>query len=348
MLLAFHCPLLVALFLLLARAECFSPATWMKDYRHALANKTLLDLTLPGTHDSASFYISNQTAGEGPVYNELLNLLKFVSKKLGIPIEVIIKRWSKSQTNNFSDQLKLGVRYIDLRAFFYDSTWYSHHSVALGTPLSNLLAQIAAFLQANRDEIVLIEVSHTMYDRGTEQHYDELAALFLDRGGLGAMLYNASAHALSTFTYAQAVARNERVFVIFPAYAPPSPIFLNRLALWNTFADTPALHTMFERNLRFIADYRLGYYLYPLFKLSYTLTADLWTILASIFDRRAPQTLLELIAEANPQLHTFYYQLVQHSQRAKTQLGNVLIIDNIEKSMNVDFIAICLNSSNIK
>ncbi|XP_034232763.1 PI-PLC X domain-containing protein 1-like isoform X1 [Thrips palmi] len=110
--------------------------TWMADFRAELGRLRLVDLFIPGTHDSASV----QEDGR----------------------QNIIDRYTVTQDESILGQLIYGVRYIDLRVGFYsskDKQWWANHGVVRMQPLQGVLSDIKAFV-GNTDEIVILDVQN--------------------------------------------------------------------------------------------------------------------------------------------------------------------------------------------
>jgi hypothetical protein len=83
----------------------------MYDNRDALGGKDLLNISMPGTHDSTAFSLTNRIMpGSLPwPWIELLDLLA----KAGMGY---IVNWAKSQTADLTTQLNHGIRFFDFRA----------------------------------------------------------------------------------------------------------------------------------------------------------------------------------------------------------------------------------------
>lgn len=70
----------------------------------AIPTKTkLFDLVIPGTHNSHSYDIMG--------------------------VEIVASCIVRCQGDSITDQLKMGVRCIDLRLCYYDNDWYCSHGV---------------------------------------------------------------------------------------------------------------------------------------------------------------------------------------------------------------------------
>ena len=95
---------------------------WMEAASHAIGGLTLLDLTLPGTHDTLTFDMSNklpQNSDSNPMKKETVQTYQAVIGK-GISLmtqetQNIIKDSCKNQVETITRQLDLGVRFFDWR-----------------------------------------------------------------------------------------------------------------------------------------------------------------------------------------------------------------------------------------
>ena len=86
----------------------------MGDNADALAARTLHDITLPGSHDSASFFLDGKVM-PGSLPWPLNDIVQMATDAGTLAASYII-RWSQSQTLDIAEQLEAGIRYFDLRA----------------------------------------------------------------------------------------------------------------------------------------------------------------------------------------------------------------------------------------
>lgn len=94
--------------------------------------KKLGDLSIPGTHDSGMF------DGTGPAY-------------------FFGRAWAKTQSLNWSQQLKQGIRFFDIRV--NDEMWIKHGSAfANGQSLSTFLNAMVDFLKQHPKETIIFRV----------------------------------------------------------------------------------------------------------------------------------------------------------------------------------------------
>jgi hypothetical protein len=86
----------------------------MGDNDDKLASKSLLNISLPGTHDSASYHLTRRIM-PGTLPWPLDTVVQLATDAGLSTAEYIIK-WSQSQRFNIGEQLRHGIRYFDLRA----------------------------------------------------------------------------------------------------------------------------------------------------------------------------------------------------------------------------------------
>eukprot|EP01126_Amoeba_proteus_P042824 TRINITY_DN4665_c0_g2_i1.p1 TRINITY_DN4665_c0_g2~~TRINITY_DN4665_c0_g2_i1.p1 ORF type:complete len:230 (-),score=35.23 TRINITY_DN4665_c0_g2_i1:622-1224(-) len=114
---------------------------WMEEHWDTISHLTLKDITVPGTHDSGSWSVTDQLLGVPTWLDEIVKIADF----LHLPVGTIIDWWAQSQTQNFFDQFTGGIRYVDVRVI-YDTTnryWRTHHGIDLTAKrLSHSIPQV--------------------------------------------------------------------------------------------------------------------------------------------------------------------------------------------------------------
>ena len=87
---------------------------WMAQNSDRIKNTPLLNLTLPGSHDSAAYDLNGHIMpGQLPW---ALRQLLIAAETLGLPPERYIIKWSEAQSLSLAEQLQNGIRFVDLRA----------------------------------------------------------------------------------------------------------------------------------------------------------------------------------------------------------------------------------------
>jgi len=160
-------------------------ANWMKE-TEGIRDKQLWQVTLPGSHDSMTYYLTNNFAeGQDPTpewIQAILDIGKYVPL---IPTDQIKKfqqelgkDWSRAQEQSALQQLNGGVRFFDIRPSYYDNDYYSYHGL-VGSRMSSIFEQIAQYMSSVESELVILKVSH--FNNFNDQRHREFIQLIGDR-----------------------------------------------------------------------------------------------------------------------------------------------------------------------
>lgn len=302
-----------------------NPETWIGDGLPIIGGLSVKNLTIPGTHDSGSYYLTpaDMPGDASEFWDAVYTLANELDKSVG---EVALL-WSRTQDLNFYQQMQGGIRYFDLRAGYNKttSTWVTFHFLQ-GAPVIELLQNISEYMKTYRSEIVIIEISH-FRGNPTEQNIIELKNLVYQI--LGPLLCPVDLN--FGFNIGQMVSSGQRALVTMESgfdgkfIWPPD-------AIYNTYADTPDLGKMIVFNNETVQRFEKEGCSGCLFKISWTLTAGNKEILESVVPWK-PHSLIELADHANKALPSFWNSI----KKNKWRMGNVLIIDHFESSqiMNV-------------
>ncbi|CAB3400846.1 unnamed protein product [Caenorhabditis bovis] len=135
---------------------------WMTNLPVELKRKPLHKLCIPGSHDSGAYKLNvSLPVGHDQNYWKLLHQ---IAKIRGV--KTIIKNWSETQTLSIKEQLNIGVRYFDLRIELvekppfcsFDDIFAVH--ALYGESVPSFLNDIKEFLDANKEEVVILDVNH--------------------------------------------------------------------------------------------------------------------------------------------------------------------------------------------
>jgi len=305
-----------------------------------ISNRTLLQVTLPGTHDSGAYNLSTKLL---PNYTNLIfeDLIR-IAEALGIPIQDIITPWSTAQSCNFYQQLSGGIRYLDVRAGYcpllecWDDAgpgWYAFH-FELANTIDTLLQQVAQFLDENPNEVIIVEISHTNVDETDQQNDLELLQLVQNR--LGPYLYPRSYGFNSSI--GEMITTGKRALVSLDL---DNQTLLDSTDLWygntiyNTYANSDNLTQMINYNTEQVEYYNNGFDRSQLFKLSWTLTPQTTTMEKSILPNE-PRSLYELSSKA---IGSPLVDFAQVQKQKMLPLGNIVIIDFFDESQIVEVTA---------
>lgn len=163
----------------------WSSRTWMGDLAHVIGNRTLFDIAIPGTHDSATHRISlyNKIA-PGQDLPEYINKIRSVTQYAVFLTDAvaadILAGWAKAQRKSIYDQLIDGIRYFDLRVAYMDGELYIAHGMVSCT-MDEVLGDIQRFVDEYPREIVLMEMSH--FGGMTDEAHTRLAKMVYDAFG---------------------------------------------------------------------------------------------------------------------------------------------------------------------
>ncbi|MBL8565174.1 MAG: hypothetical protein JNM89_05605 [Hyphomicrobiaceae bacterium] len=163
---------------------------WMTALRRRIGNVPLRNVAMPGTHDSGSYAI-NAFSPAGldapPPLPEIYAALKSLGYVLPqTAIGAVIANWSVAQGWAFGEQLKRGVRYLDLR-LQADGGKYNFVHGLVSAPLGDLVAQVADFYARKEyeDEVVILHFNH-FYNFSSPSDYEAVAGAL--QKGLGSLL----------------------------------------------------------------------------------------------------------------------------------------------------------------
>lgn len=139
----------------------------MWDLHDIIGHLSIAQVAMAGTHNTATYEITRKSkfGRDGPKAlrgnGALSGFLRFFGG-------AIFPSWSKCQRMNVADQLRFGVRYLDLRVAPYSAvstTLYTTHGL-LSTKLDAVLAAVEAFLRdpVSSHEFVLLDFQHVFLD----------------------------------------------------------------------------------------------------------------------------------------------------------------------------------------
>ncbi|CAF1478272.1 unnamed protein product [Adineta ricciae] len=250
---------------------------WMQQLLPYIAHYHLINLTLPGTHDAASFTLTSALSPDptgSPVFDALVKL----AEKLGIPLQDVITPWAESQGKNLYDQAEDGMRYFDIRAAYNGTDWCSYH-FELGLPIYTHLVALHSFLLSHPNEIMVIEISHLASKNLTQNNLNILRDMVINL--FDSMLYPRTKSFNST-TIGEMIASNQRVVISLSDDAT----IANYTQLWygssmiNSYANSDSLAQMTAYNWQQVTQFNSipALPVSALFKLSWTLTPQVSTI----------------------------------------------------------------------
>lgn len=292
---------------------------WMGNSLGKIGDKSLKQITLSGTHDSGAYNLTDALMPDAE--SDTIEDLVWLSEHLMSPVGDIIRDWSESQDWTFYQQLQGGMRYLDLRAGWDNSTctWKAFH-MQIGNSILDLLTEVRAFLDSHPKEIVILEVSHfDGYPTQNDIFTLELMIVKLFNG-----LFIPTSISLNT-TINTLLYNDYRVLIALDSFPVTTEYIWNTDILYNSYANTPSLAEMKSYNDDKVQEYMNGEHSSQLFKISWTLTPNSTTILTSILPWEL-NSLIELADLANSEFVDYWAD-----QKIKgNKLGDIVLFDHFE------------------
>ncbi|XP_029434708.1 PI-PLC X domain-containing protein 2 isoform X2 [Rhinatrema bivittatum] len=133
------------------------PADWMGSLGPGLSALPLANLAIPGSHDSFSFWVDE----ESPIGADQAASVRRLAR-IAL-VKKLIKKWSVTQSLTFKEQLESGIRYFDLRvssrADEAGEEIYFLHGL-FGMKVRDGLTAINTFLRHHGREVVFLDFNH--------------------------------------------------------------------------------------------------------------------------------------------------------------------------------------------
>jgi len=152
-------------------------SNWMSkaaEEEERFGSARLADLTLPGTHNSASYDLTTELNKNDPDYATV------EQGTFSVP-ETVVSSWvcgyALTQSLSVSEQLQAGARYLDLR-FDFDaakSEWRAFHFL-WGLDMLDVLDQIATFAGAHPKEVIVLQFGEIYNPDVTAEQRDDYAS----------------------------------------------------------------------------------------------------------------------------------------------------------------------------
>ena len=159
---------------------------WMADIDESIKDRRLLDVVLPGSHDSGTFSINHNSGWASLVDKEDWQWVQ----DLDAPIDNLDRRiaslWARTQSRTFKQQLDSGICYFDVRFLYNDADmkFYVHHTL-IGPESEIVFNDIATFLNNpdHKKEIIILDLTHwkNMDETRHKEFTGRIYALFGDK-----------------------------------------------------------------------------------------------------------------------------------------------------------------------
>jgi hypothetical protein len=145
-----------------ARAEGDSHGSWMARHKELMRNLAVNQVALLGSHDAVSHSIHE---GAKPAKGYLTHTGHHLSRHASAA-DLLSAR---CQSASIGEQLRHGVRYLDLRIAHQDHEYWGMHMWLSTTPCfgeRGFLGEIKSFLADHPDEVVLLLAQHLYSEHG--------------------------------------------------------------------------------------------------------------------------------------------------------------------------------------
>ena len=123
--------------------------TWMGGNAAVLGGSTLLDLSLPGTHDALTYDLSTTVSEAGIDDHPALAAVLHAASAAGVVPEAagaFVRGQAQTQALNVSAQLDAGVRFVDFRVMYTSGDWYGLHLLQTRRPAAAYLSELRAWV----------------------------------------------------------------------------------------------------------------------------------------------------------------------------------------------------------
>ncbi|XP_017494293.1 PREDICTED: PI-PLC X domain-containing protein 3 [Rhagoletis zephyria] len=133
---------------------------WMTSLPIVLRSLPVINLAIPGSHDSMSYGIKSG-AKPAPDAEKSTIWLNFC-------FPWFVRRWAKTQSSSVLEQLGLGVRYFDLRVCQKNDKYFFAHGL-FAMEAFEPLEEVKQFLISNKEEVCILDFQH-FYDMDDAHH----------------------------------------------------------------------------------------------------------------------------------------------------------------------------------
>lgn len=146
-------------------------ADWMSEMPSCFWDTALWNLAIPGSHDSMTYCLDEQSS----IVNSAPKVVQVLDKFFPCIVRPCIMKWATAQGGAISHQLDLGIRFLDLRIAHKikdpDEVFYFAHGIYSLLTVKEALGEVVHWLDQHKKEVVIIALSH--FDgMNLDQHRD--------------------------------------------------------------------------------------------------------------------------------------------------------------------------------
>lgn len=128
--------------------------TWMENVFQDRANTRIIDMVIPGTHDSGAYRFTGiNTDG-----SEFRGKSKAIQDGLRETGSRAVGRWGEAHNIRVNTQLHNGNRLFDIRVEMLEGELYVYHGLAKMVPFHEVLVDIAAFSANHPKEMIMLDI----------------------------------------------------------------------------------------------------------------------------------------------------------------------------------------------
>lgn len=182
-------------------------SNWMHDRLATLGNRTLRNLTIPGSHD-AGMYLSG-----------------------------IANYFGQTQDRTIFEQLMGGVRYFDLRPKSSGGDIIIHHGIIPGPSVQTVLDDVKRFLMYGHKELIVLKFSHFEFN---DRDYTTLANKIVSTLTPFLLTSCPMGKRLADIPLENLIKNYGRVIVLFDDADSPTAAKFSKIGIW-TYADAGRL-----------------------------------------------------------------------------------------------------------
>ena len=168
-----HSAAIIPIIIFLSGNMFAGTSSWVEDIFGQVGGDVALNqIAIPGTHDSATDLMTIDSP------------LSSAQPKIASFIPGVVLRWGLTQDQSVGEQLRGGVRYLDIRAEHHEGKWMTFHGL-ISNPLPEVLAEIGEFATKHPKEIIIVDFQHIL---GQTKTLPSLVKMILNNDSLSKRL----------------------------------------------------------------------------------------------------------------------------------------------------------------
>lgn len=235
--------------------------TWMEDESSNLNGKYLYEICMPGSHDAGTYNISTSS--------KRIAFSNGYFDKMSLLLASLVAPFAKAQNLSILEQLKVGVRFFDLRPHYNNysaigdsSAFYASHGGMIGGAFKDMLDDLRTFMNSTHGEIVVVRLGwFSNFDKSSILSNDATGAANhkafakLLKSYLGDYLYNNNSETYSNLKYDDVVRSGNGHSKVIVLYAGQDDQFYKEhgffpfQGFYDDYANTTDYNTMSANQL---------------------------------------------------------------------------------------------------